>query len=322
MNLGISTAWQSNETDDGNALLDRMATLGLNVLEIDYRVTATMLKQMRPRLRPSEFRVLTVHNYCPLPEGFSKADSASILNIASLDEDERKLAVKYSKKTLQLAADLEARLVVFHLGNIPMAFKMDELFEYYHKGLLQTDAFKQWLDHIFAQRAQVADKHLSQLLRSLDAVHAEAYRLGVLIGAENRYRINQLPFADEFEILFREFAGGQIRYWHDIGHAEIYHRLQIFDHQRDYLRRWQRHLAGFHIHDVHQLEDHLAPGQGSFNFSILKPFINDEMIPILEIHHKASVEDILNGIALLQDKILSSEGDETVGNNYKDTMAQ
>ncbi|MBN2355219.1 sugar phosphate isomerase/epimerase [candidate division KSB1 bacterium] len=302
MNIGISTAWQSGQTDDGNRLLDLMASTGLSCLELDYRITAEMLKQMLPRLRSSEFCVLTVHNYCPLPPGFSKEESASILNLASTDRDERALAVKYSKKTLQLAADLEARLVVFHLGAIDMEYEKDALFDFYRQGRLQSDDYKEWQEEIFDRRARSADKYMQPLLRSLDALNSEAYRLGVLIGAENRYRINQLPFGDEFEILFKEFSGGQLRYWHDIGHAEIYHRLQMFDHQRDYLNRWSPHLAGFHLHDVEELHDHLAPGQGDFDFDILKPFIKDDTIRILEIHSKANVQDIRHGVEMLQEK--------------------
>ena len=67
-----------------------------------------------------------------------------------------------------------------------------------------------------------------------------AFHLGILIGAENRYTYNQIPFADEFEIIFREFDGGNVRYWHDVGHAEISHRLKILDHEKDYLLKYKK----------------------------------------------------------------------------------
>ena len=302
MNFGISTAWQSGQLDDGHALLDSIAATGLRGLEIDYRVTGAMLKQMLPRLHSSEFQVLTVHNYCPLPPGYTKADAVSILNLASLDEEERKTAVKYGKKSLQWAADLGAKLVVFHFGKIDMHYDAEELFAFYHQGQLQSSTFHTWLQQKFAERANLAQNHLPRLLRSIDTLHAEAFRLGVLMGAENRYRFTQMPFGDEFDALFNEFAGGQLRYWHDLGHAEIYHRLQILDHEKDFLARWQPHLEGFHLHDVLDLQDHLAPGTGDFDFDLLKPYIKPDMIRIFEIHSMADAGQIKQGVSLLQQK--------------------
>lgn len=302
MNTGISTAWQSGQLDDGNELLDRMAATGFQGLEIDYRVTTEMLKQMRPRLNSNEFTVLTVHNYCPLPSGYTKADAVSLFNFASLDEDERKLAIKYGLKTLQLAADLGAKLVVFHFGKVDMTYDIEEHFSFYHQQLLKSDEYKTWLNEKFSQRASLAEKHFPRLLRSIEKLHSEAFRLGVLMGAENRYRFTQMPIAEEFDIIFSEFAGGQIRYWHDLGHAEIFSRLGLNHHEKDFLARWQSQLAGFHVHDVLELQDHLAPGMGDFDFELLRPYLRPDIIRIFEIHSVADADQIQNGLALLQQK--------------------
>jgi len=304
MNLGISTAWQSAQLDDGHLLLDRMAATGLDALEIDYRITGAMLRDMRPRLQTGEFRILTVHNYCPLPDGFDKAESMSILNLASLDEEERRTAVRSSCQTLRLAAELGARLVVFHLGKLDSIYDTDELFSFYDNDQLETQEFRQWLAQKMALRARLAEKQMPQLLRSVEILNQEALRCGVLVGAENRYRFSQLPWDGEFDVLFREFDGGALRYWHDLGHAEIYSRLKIADHLKDYLLRWQNHLAGFHLHDVQGLQDHLAPGSGDFDFNLLKPFMKADTLRILEIHHRASLGEIQKSVRMLKEKNL------------------
>ena len=42
---------------------------------------------------------------------------------------------------------------------------------------------------------------------------------------------------------------------------------------RDYLERYQQNLLGLHLHDIKGTQDHLAPGTGDFDFSVLKPYI-------------------------------------------------
>lgn len=299
--LGISTAWYSGRLKDGHELLDRMAESGLNSLEIDYRVSEAMLLQMWPRLRRGEFSALTVHNYSPIPPGYEGSDNiASLFNPASLDEDERALAVKYSLKSIQVAAELGARLVVFHLGSVDMSCEMRRFFRHYEQQDLASPDLVSYLQDVQRTRSQLIDRHWSQLLRTLNALHQEAFQWGILIGVENRYRLSQIPFGDEFAAIFTEFQGGQFRYWHDVGHAEIYHRLGIYDHERDYLQRFQGHLAGMHIHDISGIKDHLAPGMGDFDFAMLKKYLKPDSLRILEVHHHAGTKDVVHGIDVLR----------------------
>jgi len=298
--FGISTAWRSATTDHGNELLDRMLESGLSALEIDYRITSHMLKQMRPRLKSSEFQILTVHNYVPHPDGIPKQEaSGDIFLLSSPDKEEREIAIKNAIKTIHFAADMEAKLVVFHLGRVEMEEESDRLFEFHEQGKIGDEEASEWLGKKMAERRTKAAPYLDAVLRSLDRLNAEADRLGVLIGAENRYHYHQIPFGDEFDLIFSEFAGGAVRYWHDIGHGEVFHRLSILDHEKDLLERYKVHLAGMHIHDISGLKDHRAPGLGDFPFEKLKPYLNQHAICILEIHQQASAREVQAGVELL-----------------------
>ena len=302
-NSGLSTSWQSGLIRDGGELLDVLGASGLSGLEIDYRVSGEALRQMEPRLRSGEFTVLSLHNYCPTPPGYEgHPNVAALFNPASLDTEERKLAVKYSIRTIQTAADLGARLVVFHLGVIDMDFRMKELFQLHEEEGEDSPLFQERIQELQRERAEKAGAHLTPLLRTVEAVHTEAHKRSILMGVENRYRLSQIPVGDEFDLLFNEFEGGELRYWHDVGHAEVFARLGLLDHERDLLRRFQKRLAGMHIHDIAGFKDHRAPGMGTFDFSLLPPYLGEESLRIIEAHDPVDLAQLREGVRLLQEK--------------------
>jgi len=298
--FGISTAWCSGRVNDGVELLSEISQTGLNHLEIDYRVTGEMLRQMRPHLLNGDFTVLSVHNYCPLPDGRSREEASRLFPPSTFDAEERRLAIRYSIRTVQLAADLGASIVVFHLGQVEMAQDLDELNELFLQERIQTAQAEEWRKTKLTERRSLAAPYVDAVLFTLDPIHEEACRLGVDIGAENRLRFNEIPFGDECEQILSTFRGGRLRYWHDCGHAEINHRLGFLNHEKDLLVRFREHLAGFHLHDVCKLKDHLAPAQGDMDFCMLKPYIGDTTINILEIHHPATAEQIRAGVEYLR----------------------
>ncbi len=298
---GISTCWRSTIITDGDELLDAMLESGLSSLELDYRIHETEFKKIEKRLKTDEFTIITVHNIFPIPkEALSKNNAYVQPSLSSLDIDERKLAGKYGINTIRLTSDLGAKLVVVHLGKVEMNRERSKLFPFYKNDKIDSQEYRQFIKRKLDERAAKAPPYFDALLKSLDQLNEEAFHRGVLLGAENRYSYNQIPFADEFDIIFREFEGGSVRYWHDVGHAEISYRLKILDHEKDYLEKYQQHLAGMHIHDINGLQDHLAPGQGDFQFKILKPYLNENSIRILEIHDQASAKEIQNGVGLLK----------------------
>ncbi|NOY59948.1 MAG: sugar phosphate isomerase/epimerase [Calditrichaeota bacterium] len=297
---GISTCWRSTQITDGNRLLDAMLESGLSTLELDYRIHETEFNKIAKRLKTDEFTILTAHNIFPIPDNaLSKNNSFVQPSLSSLDIDERKLAVKYGIKTIHLASDLGAKLVIFHLGKVEMNGERTKLFSFYENNKIDSKEYREFIEGKLDERMAKAPPYFDALLKSLDQLNEEAFHLGILIGAENRYSYEQIPFANEFEHIFQEFAGGNVRYWHDVGHAEISHRLKILNHENDYLKKYKKYLAGMHIHDIKGLQDHLAPGLGDFQFEILKPYLDKDSIRILEIHDQASAQNIQTAVKSL-----------------------
>jgi sugar phosphate isomerase/epimerase len=71
--------------------------------------------------------------------------------------------------------------------------------------------------------------------------------------------------------------------------------MGLYDHKRDFLDRLGSRLIGIHLHDVTGVDDHRAPLMGSFDFSILKPYIKKDTLLVLEPHYPAAPDEIIRG---------------------------
>ena len=110
--LGISTSWWRNKVDRVDSILEDVLELGLDGVELEYRITSKMYQEMKPRSTNS-LPVFSIHNFFPLPEEFGLSQaSGDLFLLSSTDSGERQRAVKYTIQTMQHAHDLEARAVV------------------------------------------------------------------------------------------------------------------------------------------------------------------------------------------------------------------
>jgi sugar phosphate isomerase/epimerase len=148
--FGISTCWWLNRVDRGDEIVRGVLELGLQGIELEYRITEAMYQQMKPLLK-DPLKVLTIHNYFPLPEGHAKG-SGDLFLLSSTDPDERSRAIKYSIRTIEHAHDLGAKVVILHLGRVDMPNPKAEIQE-------QRQA-----------RKAKHQKHLDAVLSSLDGM--------------------------------------------------------------------------------------------------------------------------------------------------------
>ena len=300
--LALSTAWIATDVTDGDRLLDAVRETGLAALELDYRLTAAMVQQMRRRLRSREFTVVSVHNYCPLPEGVPQhLASGDLFLLSSTDADERCHAVKLSLKSVHLAADLEARAVVFHLGAVGADDPDYQLHQYFQDNRINSREAQDYREEKQAERLAKRQPYLDAVLLSLDRIHAEAARLGVYVGVENRLYSHQIPDLEEVGIILNEFRGGTVGYWHDCGHAHVQASLGLVAHD-SWLARYGSQMVGVHLHDARGLEDHLAPGSGEVDFDMVAKYLRDDTVRVLEVHSGVTAAEIQQAVVLLAGK--------------------
>lgn len=300
--IGLSTSWRSSETNSGKELLDDLARLGVDALELEYRITSDMLREMIPIIKKGAISVLSIHNFCPVPDNVPRSQaSGNVFLLSSVDKEERRQAIKYSLKTIQLAHELEVKAVVFHVGHVDIDAKKERFFELFDRGEIGSPVGRGFIDEQLTLRKRKRQKNLDSVLFSLDRLNSEAERRDVYIGIENRYNFHEIPDFEEIGMVLKEFEGSHIRYWHDIGHASVQEKFGILNHE-ELLSAYSSNLLGIHIHDINGYDDHLAPGSGEFDFGLIKKRLNSNVIKIMEVHPKVSREDLLKGIRFLRSK--------------------
>jgi sugar phosphate isomerase/epimerase len=302
--FGISTAYKSPEISDGDQLIDELEKTGVPGVELDYRLTVAAFDKIARRLKNGSLQVLSLHNYCPHPEilPIEKACGDAFW-LSAIDEQERQLAVKYSLRTLHNAHELGAGAVVFHLGRIGIVRKNKEWFDLIKTGKFWEPDGRAFVDRTLAERESAKEPYWNALLNSLEALNREAEKLNISIGVENRYYWDDFPNFKEIGILLEMFEGGKLGYWHDVGHAQAHETFGLCGHEQ-FLQAYSSHLVGLHLHDCKETgyNDHFAPGTGFIDYEMIKRYLPDQAIRIIEAHPKVSAEELQQGIAFLKSK--------------------
>ena len=293
--LGISTCWWYHRTDRGEDIVQDILQLGLEYVELEYRITESFYRQMKPHLQ-KHLKILSIHNFFPRPDDMdSKRGGGDLFLLSSTDDDERQRATKYTIRTIENAQDIEAEAVILHLGRVEMPGVTPTLSERYHGGKRKDRDPLNQIEEQRKERASRQERHFDAVLRSLDVLNREAEKKGIILGVENRYHFHEIPNFEEIGIILREYRGGNIGYWHDVGHATAQENMGL-TLQSDLLDAYSDHLVGMHLHDAKGLDDHLAPGSGDVDFKKILSFLKPSHIKILEIHPKVDKEDLIQGI--------------------------
>ena len=303
--LGISTCWWDTRSFRGDEIVSDILELGLKGVELEYRISSPLYQQMKPHLN-KELRVLSIHNFFPKPEDrANKQASGDLFLLSSPDKDERSIAVTYTIRTIEHASDLEAKAVILHLGHVDMSNPVERFRELHGSGKIDQSEGQAFLKEQTQIRESKHQKNLDAVLFSLEKLNQEAEHKGIFLGIENRYHFHEIPNYEEIGIILREFEGGRVRYWHDVGHAAVQEHLGI-SRQKDLLDAYSGKMIGIHFHDAKGLDDHFSPGQGEIDYGEITPFLKQDLIKILEIHPKVERNELLEGVQFIKKAIMDS----------------
>ena len=282
MPVALSTMWavQPRFEHDLPAFMERAAELGYDAIEVNHSMDA---QQIGAILAADVLPVSAVHAPAPLERDPERGWNRG-LNLASTDEGEREAAVRYTLRSVDAATEAGASAIVVHLGAAGDRGVSAErrLRDAYNRD--DTDAEKRAARIAAAhrERAERAPEHLEQARRSLDALVQYAEPRGIAIGLECRLHFHEIPLPEEAADLLAPYPSHVAGYWHDVGHAEVLHRLGLVD-----LEAWFAllgdQLIGTHLHDVAGVRDHRAPGNGDVDFAWLAERIPASAARTLEI---------------------------------------
>jgi len=301
MSFGLSTAWNAFRHKQARQLIFEIKELGFGEVELSFNLTPAMVDDIAQLTGEGEIKVVSVHNYCPIPDGlFRQQALPDYYSLASQDEAERQLAIRFTKKSIDTARLLGAGILVLHAGRVEIPDRTSELIRIYSAAGKDTKEFIALRDSMIKQRQDHAARFFEKTLQSLEEIDCYAREHDLYVGIETRFYYREIPSFEEFIMLWEKFPGSHLLYWHDTGHAQIREYLG-FERHRDYLESFGSYLIGAHLHDITGCQDHKAPFTGELDFSWLKPYIGKQgVIKIIEAHHPASGKDIMQGRDKLQ----------------------
>lgn len=300
--LGISTSWRSEICDSGVEIIQEILSLGFKAVELEYRISHSMAKEILPFVKAGQIFITSLHNIMPLPLYIPRNTAdGEFVSLSSPDGGERKSAVEYTVRTLDWTQEFGGKAVVLHLGKVPMDGVTDLLWRAHDEGRIRSNEFQRVIQEKKEIRAVLGKPLLQASCKSLRTLAKEAERRGILLGVENRYFIHDFPNLEEFKILFREFKGSPVRYWHDVGHATTQENLGLVG-KGELLENFGTLLAGVHLHGCRGYKDHYAPGSGEEDYGLLKKFLKPETLRVVETHHRATREELIQGVEFLKER--------------------
>ena len=178
--------WNALKQQDGAALFDDLKNLGFETLELSRHLTPDQIEQLKPYLR--ENPPCSIHNFCPILPGTSQAEAEQDkILLSSLNTDERAEAVRRTVQTMELAVELEAPIVVLHLGEVDTYDRSYLMRDLYNYGEREFEAFDQKVTEATEWRKPLNEyrrlkgetsvlvaPHFQNPRQIIDAVHLEA----------------------------------------------------------------------------------------------------------------------------------------------------
>lgn len=296
-------------------MLREMVELGFEHAELSHGVRMVLVPGILKAVEAGVIKISSVHNFCPLPAGYTQA-APNLYEPSSLDQRELDQWFRHTKKTIDFAVQVGAKVMVIHLGSarffwLPPSRKLKQFVkDRPDEAKPGGEAYGPLLRKACEKLRARMPKFWFQTIASLEKIRDYAVERGVAIGCENREKFEELPVDDDFNPLFEKLTQPHTcGYWHDTGHAEIKRSMGLLDHRLQLERNAER-LLGFHLHDVNaKNKDHQVVGSGKIDFEMISSFWQPHHLLTLELSPKLSPEEILESKrrveALIKKRFLS-----------------
>ena len=279
--LSLSTRWNAGRHHAGEPMLEEILALGLGVVELGYDLRAELIPGVKAMVASGAVRVDSVHNFCPVPVGAPRPHP-ELYTPGSPDRREREFAVVHISRTLRFAAEMGAKVVICHSGNVDVPRFSFDLLRLAERGEQFNEPYEALKLKAQVARDKKAPRQFDYLAESLQQLLPVVRETGVRLALENLPTWESLPSEMEAEQLMRRFFHEGISLWWDIGHAQVRENLGFINASR-WLRRLAPYIAGMHIHDVAPPgRDHLMPPRGQVDFPALADFAKQAMVRVLE----------------------------------------
>ncbi|MCC5833758.1 MAG: TIM barrel protein [Opitutales bacterium] len=270
-------------------MAQEIADLGFEYMELSHGIRMSLVPGILQAVEQGVVKVSSVHNFCPLPPGVMGA-APNLYEPTGSSRQEQSQWLRHTLKTIDFAHQVGADLMVIHSGSVRFWFNdPEDAYDRYREGrglehLAQDPNYpkilRKTLDKVRRKEGRFLQRLIDNYRRILPAAKAKGVRLGI----ENREGLTELPMDLEMVGLLQELGKPEIcGYWHDAGHAQLKDMMGVIPH-RELLNENSARQFGFHLHDVSpEGKDHQTIGSGVIDWQMLKDFIRDEHIVVLEL---------------------------------------
>lgn len=267
--LAFSTCWNNSRHTDGEAMIAEIVELGFTNLELSHGMSVAKVPGIRKAYQAGLFVCAGVHNFFPSPVEVM-IDAPDAYEFTSHRAPERQRALEMTFRTLDLAAEFNARYLVLHMGSVPLpsAKWTKRLTAMVAEGRSTDPAYAKAKIEFVKKREKVGPLYFHRALEALAIIAERAAKAGIKLAIESRSTFEDVPTEREMVSLQEHFADNPwVGYWHDFGHVQLKHNLGLLDHL-EWLERIQPHLMGGHVHDVEwPARDHRVPFCGTLDYA-------------------------------------------------------
>lgn len=297
--LAFSTCWNSSKHTDGEAMIEEILDLGFNAVELSHGFKLSLLPGVKKLIDAGKVSVVGVHNFFPSPLDVT-TDSPDCVELTSFRKLDRERAMKLSFKSMEEAARLGAGYVVMHMGSVAVMNRKKGsgiLERMALDGLLPSRQYSDFKESLVRKRRKDGALYFRRARAALHVLADKAAECGVKLCVEARSHYEQVPDEEEMPLLLEEFKDHpNVGYWHDFGHVQRKHNLQLINHQQVF-DRMLPYLAGAHVNDVRwPSADHKVPFSGDVDFEAMVSKVPSNLPLVWELSRSRKADAIRIGL--------------------------
>lgn len=309
MKLALSSCWNSHRHTDGWEMAQEIVQLGFEYMELSHGIRLSLVPGILKAVDEGLIRISSVHNFCPLPPGVMGA-APNLYEPTAAGRQERMLWFRHTLKTIDFAHRVGANLMVIHSGSVPFWFghpemKIDSFRATREESEGLDNDYTALLDKQLKRVRRWQKRYFDRLTENFRQLLPFAREKGVRLGIENREGLTELPLDADMAGFLRELGEPEVYgYWHDAGHAQLKEMMGIRPH-REMLRENADRMFGFHLHDVSTDErDHQPIGQGVIEWDMLRKFIREDHIVVLELSPRTRSQQVAESLDYVRSRVL------------------
>lgn len=292
-NASLSTMWATKTLPTLTDFFEFARRAGFARVELNHKITSAMLQG----IDLSQYQISSIHEPCPADISTDELKKRDWL-ISSTKEENRREGVKAIQRSIDLACQVKATLVVAHAGHLsPDTGPEKQLRSLIASGRRDSEEYREIHGQMIQARAE-SEASFESVKKSIAELLAHAEGTGVRLGIENRYHYMEFPNPDELEVLLSLAGPDRIGFLYDSGHAQTLDALGFYPHE-EWLKRFGHRIIGTHLHDVLGTTDHYAPGLGCIDFDMVASYLPEDALRTCEFQTINTPEQVKDGLRVL-----------------------